>query len=232
MAIEHAAGDQRRHRGHLVEREADAVHLDVVREAVDADLRQVDARRAVNAERHVELDGGGVERVEIRVVEVAGLQRGRDLRRHQAEVLRLAHDVDRDLAVLDRRHGDAAQSTVRRPRSSRRSTRCRAARTPRRTRGPRGSAHRVRSSDTAPSCRSGRGRRRRARPRRRVVDAVRRAEPVLAGAAGARALGLGIVTALDDQGPPVGARRDVFGPALHRLDRQRRRPRRRVRRHR
>ena len=46
--------------------------------------------------------------------------------------------------------------------------------------------------------------------------------PVLAGTAGARAVGFGIVTALDDQGPPVGARHDVFGPALHRLDCQRR----------
>ena len=88
------------------------MHLDVVGEAVDADLRQVDAGRAVDAERHVELDGGGVERIEIGVVEVARLQRRRDHRRHQAELLRLAHDVDRDVAVLERRHRDAVQASV------------------------------------------------------------------------------------------------------------------------
>ena len=114
MPIEDTAGDQRRHRGHLVERKADAVHLNVVRESVDADLRKMHAGCAVNAERHVEFDGGGVEPVEIGVVEVAGLQRRRDVGGDQSEVLGLAHDVDRDLAVLDRRHRDAAQPPVRR----------------------------------------------------------------------------------------------------------------------
>ena len=44
MPLEDAAGDQRGHRRHLVERKADAVHLDVVGEPVHADLRQVNAR--------------------------------------------------------------------------------------------------------------------------------------------------------------------------------------------
>ena len=39
VPVEDAARDERRHRRHLVERKADAVHLNVVREAVDADLR-------------------------------------------------------------------------------------------------------------------------------------------------------------------------------------------------
>ena len=114
MPVEDAAGDQRGHRRHLVEREADAVHLDVVGEAVHADLRQVNAGRAVNAQRHVEVDGGGVERVEVGVVEVAGLQRRRDEGRDQPELLGFAHDVDGHLAVLDRGHGDAAQPATRR----------------------------------------------------------------------------------------------------------------------
>jgi hypothetical protein len=37
------------HRRHLVERKADAVHLNVVGEPVDADLRKVHAGRAVDA---------------------------------------------------------------------------------------------------------------------------------------------------------------------------------------
>src|SRR6476659_9666290 len=57
VSVEHATGDQRRHRRHLVEREADAVHLDVVGEPVDADLWKMHARSAVDAERHVEFDG-------------------------------------------------------------------------------------------------------------------------------------------------------------------------------
>src|SRR4029077_6395751 len=65
VAVEGAARDERGHRGHLIEWEADAVHLDVVGEAVDAYLREVNARRAVDAERHVELDRRGVERVQI-----------------------------------------------------------------------------------------------------------------------------------------------------------------------
>jgi hypothetical protein len=62
----------------------------------------------VNAEGHVELDGGGVELVEVGVVQVAGLQCGREVGGDQAEVLRFAHDVDRHVAVLDRDHRDAA----------------------------------------------------------------------------------------------------------------------------
>ena len=91
------------------------MHLNVIREAVDADLRQVHAGRAVDAQRHVEFAGGSVEAVEVGVIEVARLQRRRDVRGDEAEVLRLAHDVDRDLAVLDRRHRDAAQPAALEP---------------------------------------------------------------------------------------------------------------------
>ena len=108
MPLEDAARDERCHRRHLVERKADAVHLDVIREPVHADLRQVNAGRTVNAQRHVELDGGGVERVEIGVVEVAGLERRRDQSRDQPQLLGLAHDVDGHLPVLDRGDTDAA----------------------------------------------------------------------------------------------------------------------------
>jgi len=115
MAVEDTTGDQRRHRGHLVERKADAVHLNVIREAVDADLGKMHAGRAVNAQRHVEFDGGSIEPVEIGVVEVAGLERRRDVGGHQSEDLRLAHDVDRDVAVFDRGDRDTAQPAVGRP---------------------------------------------------------------------------------------------------------------------
>src|SRR6185312_14864916 len=65
MSVEHATGNHRGHCRHLVEREADAVHLNVIREPVDADLRQVHTWSAVDAEWHVEFDGSGVERVEV-----------------------------------------------------------------------------------------------------------------------------------------------------------------------
>lgn len=47
VALEDPARDHRGHRRHLVERKADAVHLDVVGEAVHADLGQVNPRGAV-----------------------------------------------------------------------------------------------------------------------------------------------------------------------------------------
>lgn len=85
------------------------MHLDVVGEAVHADLRQVNSRGAVNAQRHLEVHGGGVERVEIRMVEVASFQRRRDERGHQTELFGLGYDVDCQLPVFDRRHRHAAQ---------------------------------------------------------------------------------------------------------------------------
>ena len=114
MPLEDAARDERGHRRHLVERKADAVHLDVIRETVHADLRQMNAGRTVNAQRHPELDGRGVERVEIGVVEVAGLERRRDQSRDQPQLLGFAHDVDGHLSVFDRGDTDAAQPAIRR----------------------------------------------------------------------------------------------------------------------
>src|SRR5271163_648996 len=102
MPFENAAGDKRGHRRHLVERKTDAVHLDVVREAVDADFRQMNAGGPVDAEWHPELHRSGVERVQIGVVEVAGLECRRYQSRHQPEVLGFGHDVDGYLPVFDR----------------------------------------------------------------------------------------------------------------------------------
>jgi len=68
----------------------------------------------MNAQRHSEFDGGGVERIKVGVVEVARFQCGRNEGRHQPKVFGLGHDVDGDLAVLDGRHGDAAQPAARR----------------------------------------------------------------------------------------------------------------------
>ncbi len=81
------------------------MHLDVVREAVDADRRQVHARRAVDAEREVEIDGGGVEAIEVRVVEVLPAQCGREHGAHVAGFFRLVQHVDRRVHVLQRHHG-------------------------------------------------------------------------------------------------------------------------------
>ena len=90
------------------------MHLDVVGEAVDADLGQMDARRAMNAQRHVEFDRRGVKRVEVGVVEVARLECRRDEGGHQPEIFGFPHDVDCDLPMLDRGHRDAAQPAARR----------------------------------------------------------------------------------------------------------------------
>jgi len=222
VPVEDATGDEGRHRGHLVERKADAVHLDVVGEAVDADLREVNPWRTVDAERHPEFDRSRVEGIEVRVIEIAGHERGRDVGRHQPEVLRLPHDVDRHRAVLDRRHGDPPQPAVRgtavigdplvvEPRES----------------GgelgilQRGSAqteagiqhHRV---DPIPVGVAEYAR------RSSAVDAVGRAQPVLGRATGARTTEFGIVAALDHQAAGVGTGGDALGPAPHRLDRKRR----------
>ena len=94
VPVEHAARDERRHRRHLVEREAHAVDLDVVRETVDTDLRQVQARGAVDAEGHLEVDGGGVERIQVGMVEVPRPERGRNHRADEAELLRAAERGD------------------------------------------------------------------------------------------------------------------------------------------
>jgi hypothetical protein len=68
----------------------------------------------MNAERHSELDRGGVKRVEVGVVEVACLERRRDEGGHQTEIFGFSHDVDRCLPVLDRSHRDTAQPAGRR----------------------------------------------------------------------------------------------------------------------
>ena len=109
VPVEDAPRNQRRHRRHLVERKADAMHLNVVREAVDTDLRKVHTRRTVDTERHGQLGGGRIERIQIGVIEVAVLQRRRDVGGHQPEILCLTHDVDRHVAVLDRRDSDPVQ---------------------------------------------------------------------------------------------------------------------------
>ena len=195
------------------------MHLNVIRESVDADLGKMHSRCAVNAERHVELDGSGVEPVEVGVVQVAGLQRRRDVCGDESEILCLAHDVDRDLAVFDRGHRDTAQPPVGR----RAIVRDPLVVEPRKSRGEFGvfksrrteaeariQHHRVDLIAVGVAEHTLRG---------GVVDAVRCGKAVLTGTAGARAVGLGIVTALDDQRATVGARRDLFGPASHRLDR-------------
>ncbi len=76
MTVKDTARDQRGHRRHLVEREADAVHLDVVGEAVHADFGQVHTGGAVNSQRHPLLDGGGVERIQVSMVKVRDLSAG------------------------------------------------------------------------------------------------------------------------------------------------------------
>ena len=196
------------------------MHLNVVGEPVDADLRKVDAGRAVDAKRHLQLDGGRVERVEIGVIEVAGLQRGRDVGRDQAEILCLTHDVDRHVAVLDRRDGDAAQppvgwlAVVGDPLVVE----------PGEARGELGILERRRAEPEAgiehhrvDLIAIGVAEHAFGRP---AVDSLRGGEAVLGRAARAGAAGLGIVAALDHQSRHVVARRDVFGPALHRFDRQ------------
>ncbi len=112
MAVEDPAGEERRHRRHLIEREAHTVDLDVVGEAVDADLGEMHAGRAVNAERHIELGGGGVEGLEIGMIEVAGAQcRGHD-GAHATGLACLAQYRDRGGDVLERHDGDSEQTTA------------------------------------------------------------------------------------------------------------------------
>ena len=115
MALEDTAQDERRRRHHHVEREAHAVHLEVVVEALGAELRQVNAGRAVYAERHVEFLGRGVQRLQVRVIEVPALQRGGHHRGDEVERLCLAHDLDGRGDVLDRHDGDATEAPTMRP---------------------------------------------------------------------------------------------------------------------
>ncbi len=113
MALEDAAGNHRGHRRHLVKRKADAVHLNVIRETVYPDLGQMNAGRPMHPQRHPEFDGGGIERVEVGVVEVACLERRRHQSRHQPKVFGFGHDIDRQPAMFYRSHRDAAEPPAR-----------------------------------------------------------------------------------------------------------------------
>ena len=154
------------------------------------------------------------------MIEVAGLQRGRDVGRHQPKILCLAHDFDRHVAVLDRCDGDAVQSAVgglavvRDPRVVE----------PGEARGELGILERRRAEPEAgiehhrvDLVAIGVAEHALGRP---AVDPLRRGDAVLGRTARSRPAGLGIVSALDDQTRRVAPRLDVFRPALHRLDRQ------------
>ena len=62
----------------------------------------------IGLETNGEFDGGGIERVEVRMVEVAALERRRHQSRNQPKLFGFGHDVDSCVAMLDRCHGDAA----------------------------------------------------------------------------------------------------------------------------
>src|SRR5207248_3191441 len=81
-------------------------------EPVDADLREMDTRRAVHTERQVELDGGGVEGIEIGVIQVARPERRRDHRADESERLRLAEDRHGVVHPLDGEHPDAVKAAA------------------------------------------------------------------------------------------------------------------------
>src|SRR5438093_2055596 len=115
VALEDAAQHERRRRHHHVEGEAHAVDLEVVVEALRAELREVNTGRTVDAEGDVQLLGRVVEGLQVGMIEVPGLQCGRDHGGDEAERLRLAHDLDRRRDILDRDDGDALEPPPVRP---------------------------------------------------------------------------------------------------------------------
>lgn len=62
----------------------------------------------MNSQRHPLLDGGGVERIQVGMVKVAGLERGWDQRCDQPQLVGLFHDVDGHLLVFDGSDTDTA----------------------------------------------------------------------------------------------------------------------------
>ena len=220
MAVEHAARDERGHRGHLVEREAHAVHLDVVGEAVDPDLRQVDAGRPVDAEGQVEVHGGGVQPIEVGVIEVARLERRRNHGSDQAEGLRAPQRRDRVVDPLDRHDGDAVEASVAlaAPVGDPLVVELAEAVGDPAVRDARRAQAEAREEDhLVDAVAVGVGERAGGRPR---VDPLDLAEPVLRRAAGARPLRLGVAPALGEQLSP-GAERECLRPAREALAHQR-----------
>ena len=124
VAVEHPTTDHGRHGRHLVEGEADAVHLYVIVEAVDPDLGHVQSGRPVDTEGQVEFGRQGEERVEIGVVEVAPFQRRRHDGAHQSEVFGASQYGEGRRAVFDGHHGGGVQPTTACPPPTRPPTRC------------------------------------------------------------------------------------------------------------
>jgi hypothetical protein len=223
VSLEHAPAHRRRHRRHHVERKADAVHLDVVVEAIHADLGEVHAGRPVDPDRHVQILRGGVEAVEVAVIQISLAQGGRHAHADQSCFARLGEQRHRRLDVLDGhdRHAEQPSAGLLAPVRDELVVECREAGRELEVGEARNRQPQAREEHhLLDALAVGVGQHAIDRAR---IDAGRAAHAVLGRAARAGTLELGIATPLDEEAAAAvlaATKCHRVRPALQRLDRQ------------